>query len=73
LYDTDLIGSYILKLLSGLYRTFLMFIRDYGFFFNIVNHAAASPWLRRSWSRNYSVLVIILIDLRNRKTHSSCS
>jgi hypothetical protein len=26
-----------------------------GFFF--VNLAAASPWLRRSWSPNYSVLV----------------
>jgi hypothetical protein len=44
-----------LKLLSGLYRTFLSFVRDYGF--NLVNHAAASPWLRRSWSPNYSVLV----------------
>jgi hypothetical protein len=31
LYDTYLIGSYILKLLSGLYRTFLTFVRDYGF------------------------------------------
>jgi hypothetical protein len=27
------------------------------FFFNFVNHAAASSWLRRSWSPNYSVLV----------------
>jgi hypothetical protein len=27
-------------------------------FFNFVNLAAASPWLRRSWSPNYSVLVI---------------
>jgi hypothetical protein len=57
LYDTDLIGSLILKLLSGLYRTFLTFVRDYGFFFNFVNHAAASHWLRRSRSPNYSVLV----------------
>jgi hypothetical protein len=29
--------------------------------FNLVNHAAASPWLRRSWSPNYLVLVLILI------------
>jgi hypothetical protein len=27
-------------------------------FFYFVNLAAASPWLRRSWSPNYSVLVI---------------
>jgi hypothetical protein len=26
-------------------------------FFYFVNLAAASPWLRRSWSPNYSVLV----------------
>jgi hypothetical protein len=26
-------------------------------FFFFVNLAAASPWLRRSWSPNYSVLV----------------
>jgi hypothetical protein len=56
--STDLIGSQILKLLLGLYCTFLTFVRDYGF--NLVNHAAASPWLRRSWSPNYSVLVLIL-------------
>jgi hypothetical protein len=33
-------------------------------FFYFVNLAAASPWLRRSWSPNYSVLVPILILLR---------
>jgi hypothetical protein len=27
------------------------------FFIFFVNLAAASPWLRRSWSPNYSVLV----------------
>jgi hypothetical protein len=27
-------------------------------FFYFVNLAAASPWLRRSWSPNYSVLVL---------------
>jgi hypothetical protein len=47
-----------MKLQAGLYRTFLSFVWDYGF--NLVNHAAASPWLRCSWSPNYSVLVIIL-------------
>jgi hypothetical protein len=57
-----------LKLLSGLYRTFLSFVRDYGF--NLVNHAAASPWLRRSWSPNYSVLVKLVIPL---KTHLKVS
>jgi hypothetical protein len=30
-------------------------------FFYFVNLAAASPWLRRSWSPNYSVLVLILL------------
>jgi hypothetical protein len=28
-------------------------------FFYFVNLADASPWLRRSWSPNYSVLVLI--------------
>jgi hypothetical protein len=30
------------------------------FFDFLANLAAASPWLRRSWSPNYSVLVLIL-------------
>jgi hypothetical protein len=41
-----------------------MFVRDYGFFLNLVNHAAASPWLRRSWSPNYSVLVPLIFLFR---------
>jgi hypothetical protein len=30
-------------------------------FFYFVNLAAASPWLRRSWSPNYSVLVTLAV------------
>jgi hypothetical protein len=58
LYDADLIGSSILKLLLNLFCIFLTFERDVEFFIYFVNVAAASPWLRRSWSRNYSVLVV---------------
>jgi hypothetical protein len=32
-----------------------------GFVFFFVNLAAASPWLRRSWSPNYSVLVHFVV------------
>jgi hypothetical protein len=30
---------------------------------NQINHAATSPWLRRSWSLNYSVLVVNAVHL----------
>jgi hypothetical protein len=42
------------------------------FFIYFVNLAAASPWLRRSWSPNYSVLVILLLRTNVRFLNFCC-
>jgi hypothetical protein len=39
-------------------------------FFNFVNLAAASPWLRRSWSPNYLVPVLQGIRISNFESNS---
>jgi hypothetical protein len=52
-----------------LFCTFLTFVRDVDFLFYFVNLAAASPWFRRSWSPNYSVLVYKVVVFVKEMPH----
>jgi hypothetical protein len=56
LFNTDLIGSFTLVAV-GFVPQFSDICKGYYRMKDKDNHAAVSPWLRCSWSPNYSVLV----------------